>query len=320
MLNSGGIVLNNTDNTFFRRLKNEYLGKGIVTIFGFSIILLTLIITVFLIYKGTGTFLISKHSIFEFLFSNIFSPQDIAGATERGQVGSAVFIFGSILISTIAMLIATPFAIASAIFVNEISPSIGKKILQPAIEIFVGIPSVVYGWIGLSILVPFIASVFNLPYGFSVLAGAIVLSIMIFPTITIVSIDAIRNVPIEYKAAAYSLGSTRWQMIRKVQLRSAIPGILTGVVLGLARAFGEALAVAMVIGRREYFPKFNKGFFEGILSATSNLTSKIASDMGNTVTGSEWNNVLWSMALLLFIISFLFILLIRLFNRNIKRN
>ncbi|MFA6308380.1 MAG: phosphate ABC transporter permease subunit PstC [Clostridia bacterium] len=311
--------IKNGSPKLLKKTKNEYLGRSVVTVFGFFIIILTLLITGFLIYKGIGTFVVQKHSIFEFLFSNKFAPQDIVGSTQKGQVGAAVFIAGSIIISLFALLIATPFAIAAAIFINEISPRLGKRFLQPAIEIFVGIPSVVYGWIGLSILVPFIANIFKLPYGFNVLSGAIVLSLMIFPTITSISVDAIRNVPIEYKEASYSLGSTRWQMIRRIQIRSALPGILTGVVLGLTRAFGEALAVAMVIGRREQFPKFNNGFLDGLLSATSTLTSKIASDMGNTVTGSEWNNALWSMALLLFIISFLFIILIRFLSRKGSR-
>lgn len=291
---------------FITKIKNEYLGQGIVTFFGFFIILLTILISAFLIYKGSATFTIHGHSISEFLFFKSWDPAEIDG---KGEVGSAVFIMGSISISSLALLIATPFSIASAIFINEISPRLGKKLLQPAIGIFVGIPSVVYGWIGLTILVPLIAYVFKLRYGFSVLASAIVLAIMIFPTITSVSSDAIRNVPQQYKNAAYALGSTRWQMIWKVLIPSALPGILTGIVLGLARAFGEALAVAMVIGRRDRFPK-------SILSPTNNLTGKITSDMGNTVTGSEWNDALWSMALLLFIITFIFILIIRLIGRK----
>ena len=191
---------------------------------------------------------------------------------------------------------------------TEISPQLGRRILQPAVEIFVGIPSGVYGWVGLTVLVPFLAEFFDLPYGYSVLAGAIVLAVMIFPTITSVSADAIRSVPEEYKEASYGLGSTRWQSIVHVVLPAAVPGILTGVVLGLARAFGEALAVAMVIGKMHAFP-------ENILSPTTNLTAAITADMGNTTAGSEWNNALWAMALLLLVISFLFILLIRLIGR-----
>lgn len=287
-------------------IKKEYLGRTIVTIFGIFIIVLTLSITAFLIYKGMGTFTVHNHSLSEFLFSSIWKPSE---TTSTGQVGAAVFIVGSILISGLALLIATPFSIAAAIFMTEISKKLGSSLLQPAIEIFVGIPSVVYGWVGLTVLVPFIANVFNLTHGYGLLAGAIVLSIMIFPTITSVSADAIRNVSPKYKEASYGLGSTRWQMIYKVVIPSATPGILTGVVLGLARAFGEALAVAMVVGKAQSFPN-------SIFAPTTNLTAEIATNMGNTVTGSEYNDGLWTMALLLLLISFLFIFLIRIIGRR----
>lgn len=285
--------------------KKEYLGRTIVTIAGLFIIVLTLAIGAFLFYRGSATFINDRHSIAEFLFSSHWNP---AEQGRGGQIGAAIFIVGSILISVSALIIATPFSIAAAVFMTEISPRLGRKILQPAVEIFVGIPSVVYGWVGLTVLVPFLAKVLHLPYGYSVLAGAIVLAVMIFPTITSVSVDAIRSVPIEYREASYGLGSTRWQLIRKAVLPAALPGILTGVVLGLARAFGEALAVAMVIGKMQAFPA-------SLLSPTTNLTAEITADMGNTTSGSEWNNALWSMALLLLLISFLFIRLIRLIGR-----
>lgn len=287
------------------KIKNEYLGRTLVTVLGLFIIILTLAITGFLIYKGSALFTVHGHSISEFLFSTNYKPQSVGSG---GSVGAGIFIFGSILISMLAILIATPFSIAAAIFMTEISPRLGKSLLQPAIGIFVGIPSVVYGWIGLTILVPFIAKVFKLPYGFSVLAGSIVLALMIFPTITSVSADAIKSVSPEFKEASYGLGSTRWQLIRKVIVPSAIPGILTGVVLGLARAFGEALAVAMVIGKMPKIP-------QSLLSPTTNLTAQITVDMGNTATGSEWNDSLWSMALLLLLISFAFIITIRILGR-----
>lgn len=185
-----------------------------------------------------------------------------------------------------------------------ISPRVSNRLLQPAVEIFVGIPSVVYGWVGLTVLVPLIQKIFNLQYGYSVLAGGIVLAVMIFPTITSVSADSIRNIPLQYQEAAYGLGSTRWQVIRRVLIPAARPGILTGVILGLARAFGEALAVAMVIGKMKAFPT-------GILSPTNNLTAAIASDMGGAADGGEYNIALWTMALLLLVISFAFILIVR---------
>ncbi len=286
--------------------RKEYLGRTIVTLFGIFIILLTLSISAFLFVKGIGTFSVHKHSIFEFLFSSNWQPDEMGG---RGDVGAAIFIVGSILVSIFALVIATPFSIAAAIFMTEISPKIGGKLLQPAIELFVGIPSVVYGWLGLTLLVPFIANFFHLIYGYGVLAASIVLAVMIFPTITSVSADAIRNVSPTFKEASYGLGSTRWQLICKVLLPSAIPGILTGIILGLARAFGEALAVSMVIGKTLAFPT-------SIFAPTSNLTAELATDMGNTVTGSEYNDALWTMALLLLVISFLFIMVIRVIGRK----
>ena len=293
--------------TFTHKLKSEYLGHGIAVLFGVFIILLTISIFGFLIYKGGASFWTHGHSVWQFLFSTDWNPADLDNS---GTIGSAVFIYGSIVISGLGLLIATPFAVATSIFINDISPKLGKRLLRPATEIFVGIPSVVYGWIGFTVLVPFINLLFHPPaQGYSVLAGGIVLAVMIFPTITSVSADAIANTPSEYKEAAYGLGATRWQMIWRVKLKAALPGILTGVVLGLARAFGEALAVAMVIGRQDRLPTT-------ILSATGNLTSKITSDMGNTVTGSDWNDALWAMALLLFVISMIFIIVIRIIGKR----
>lgn len=289
--------------------RKEYLGRSIVSICGISIIVLTVVMGAFLIYKGTGTFTIYGHSITEFLFSSDWSPMD--SATEGGgAVGASIFIVGSLLTCGLALLIATPFSLATAIFISEISPKAGKKVFQPAIEIFVGIPSVVYGWVGLTVLVPFIRDTFNAKMGgFSVLGASIILAIMIFPTITTVSADAIKSVPDEYRSGAYGLGSTRWQVIRRIVVPASKQGIFTGIILGLSRAFGEALAVAMVIGKTLSFPT-------SLLSPTNNLTASIASDMGNTADGGEHNLALWTMALLLFLISILCIFAIHMIARK----
>ena len=285
------------------RFRKEYLGRGIVTASGFFIIALTLAIGVFLIVQGTGTFTKYHHSILEFLFSSEWAPADsVAGGT--GKVGCAIYIAGSLMTCGLALLMVTPFAVGAAVFMTEIAPKAGTKIFQPAIEMFVGIPSVVYGWIGLTVLVPFIRDIFHARMGgYSVLAASIVLAIMIFPTITTVAADSIRSIPQYYRKAAYGLGSTRWQVIYRIVLPAAKSGILTGIILGLARAFGEALAVAMVIGKTRAFPK-------NILSPTNNLTAAIAADMGNSASGGEQNMALWTMALLLFLISMLFIFII----------
>ncbi|MFI3257374.1 MAG: phosphate ABC transporter permease subunit PstC [Spirochaetales bacterium] len=285
-------------------LRKEYAGRTLVMLCGISIVLLTVLIGIFLTVRGIGTFTKYNHSISEFLFSSEWKPVD--HPTEGGgQIGSAVYIFGSLVTCALALLIATPFSIAAAVFMSDISPKFGAKIVQPALEIFVGIPSIVYGWVGLTVLVPFIRDHMNAPMGgYSVLAAGIVLAVMIFPTITTVATDAFRNVPMSYRSAAFALGSTRWQVIKNVVVPAAKPGILTGIILGLSRAFGEALAVAMVLGRSRVFP-------QSILHPTSNLTAAIASDMGNATVGGELESALWTMALLLFLISIFFIFIIQ---------
>ena len=195
--------------------RQNNIWRGIITACGLLMIIITLAIGAFLCYKGVGTFTIYGHSVGEFLFSSQWAPAD--NAQGGGKVGAAIFIFGSIITCALALLISTPFSIASAIFMTEISPGIGRKILQPAVEIFVGIPSVVYGWIGLTILVPFIKDLFDLKFGFSVLAAGIVLAVMIYPTITSLSADAIRSIPKSFRQASYGLGATRWQTIAVIK-------------------------------------------------------------------------------------------------------
>ncbi|HMM20551.1 MAG TPA: phosphate ABC transporter permease subunit PstC [Selenomonadales bacterium] len=283
----------------WRNIRNELLGRSMVTACGLLIIVLTLFLVLFITSQGIALFRDNGVSLTEFLLSTSWHPDRI----DNPQVGAAVFIVGSIVISLLALLISTPISVALAIFMTEISPGLGQRFLQPAIEIFVGIPSVVYGWMGLSVLVPFIKNYIG-GMGFSVLAGGLVLALMIFPTIASIAADTLRSLPGHYKEASLGLGATRWQTIRLILLPSAVPGILTGVVLGLARAFGEALAVQMVIGN-------SVRIADALLKPTINLTSIMTMDMGNTVMGTMWNNALWSMALLLLLISFCFILLIR---------
>ena len=290
-----------------RRKFSDKAWRTIIVATGMLIIVLTIAMGAFLVYRGSGTFTIYGHSITEFLFSSDWAPND--SATEGGgTVGAAVYIVGSLLTCGLGLLIAVPFAVGAAISMVEIAPELGEKILRPATEIYVGIPSVVYGWIGLTVLVPWIRDTFNAKMGgFSVIAAAIVLAVMIFPTIATVSADALKGVPDAYRQGAFGLGSTRWQVIRKVVLPAAKPGIFVGIIMGLARAFGEALAVAMVIGKTRAFPT-------SLLSPTNNLTAAIASDMGNTASGGEHNLALWTMALLLFIISLICIFLIHMIS------
>ncbi len=288
---------------FITKLKNEYLGRTYAFACGLFIILLTLSIIFFIFSKGMATFTEGGVSLAEFLFSTTWKPD-----AEPAKFGALIFIAGSTLVSLGAVILSAPISVALAIFMHYISPKFGQKVLQPALELFVGIPSVVYGWLGFSILLPLLKGTFG-GIGFSLLAGIIVLSIMILPTTASIAADAVKVVPGIYMEASYGLGATRWQTISKVIVPASKSGILTGVVLGLARAFGEAMAVQMVIGN-------SIKLADGPLSPTSTLTSILAMDMGNTVTGTAWNNALWSMALLLLIISFVFIFIIRFLGKR----
>ncbi|WP_026485545.1 phosphate ABC transporter permease subunit PstC [Caldanaerobius polysaccharolyticus] len=288
------------------KVKNV-LGKYFTFICAGLMIITTVFIVYFIASQGLMTFVKDKVSLSEFLFSSKWNPG--APKSEGGPyVGALAFILGSLAVSLSSLVLSTPLSISVAIFMVEISPHSMRNFLQSVVELFAGIPSVVYGWIGLSVLVPFIRHRIG-GMGFSLLAGTIVLAIMIFPTITTVSVDSLRSLRSELKEASYALGATRWQTLRKVLLPAALPGILTGVVLGLARAFGEALAVQMVIGNAVRIPT---SYLEPIHTMTSILTM----DMGNTVAGSLWNNALWSIALLLLMFSFTFILIIRVIGKR----
>lgn len=286
---------------FNRNARRELGGYGLTFACALLAIVLTVAITVFIGWKGLSVFFVHHVSP-----ANIFGVAwwpDRPPGQGGPQVGILTFLVGSVLTSVLAALVSAPLGITVAVFISEISPYWGQRVLQPAVELLAGIPSVVYGYMGLSVLVPFIRE--NLGgTGFSLLAGVLVLAVMILPTIASVSTDALRAQPGSFKEAAYALGSTRWQTIRMVLIPAARAGLLTAVVLALARAFGEALAVQMVIGNKREIPH---SFLDPLITLTSGITI----DMGYTVQGSLWNDTLWFMATVLLLISFLFIFAIR---------
>ncbi|MGO0714017.1 phosphate ABC transporter permease subunit PstC [Bacillus subtilis] len=281
------------------RQLDEVRGRMIVTACALIMIAASVAITIFLGVKGLQSFLVNGVSPIEFLTSLNWNPTD-----SDPKYGVLPFIFGSFAVTILSALIAAPLGIAGAIFITEIAPNWGKKVLHPVIELLVGIPSVVYGFIGLTVLVPFIAQFKSSGTGHSLLAGTIVLSVMILPTITSISADAMASLPKSLREGSYALGATRWQTIRKVLVPAAFPTLMTAVVLGMARAFGEALAVQMVIGNTRVLP-------ESLFDTAGTLTTIITLNMGHTTYGSVENNTLWSMGLVLLVMSFLFILLIR---------
>jgi phosphate transport system permease protein len=291
------------NESFARRLD---LPRRLTLLAAAVVILLVVVLLAFITWNGVQIFLHSNVPLTNIL-STDWSPSD-----SPAGFGILPFVAGTAGVTAIAAVISTPLSVGLAIFMSEIAPKWAKNIAQPAMEVFVGIPSVVWGWLGITILVPFLRQ--NLSWagfhlGFSWFAGSLVLSLMILPTVTSISYDVIASVPRDMRTGSLALGSTRWQTIRHVVLPAATTGIVTAVILGMMRAAGEALAVQMVIGNRPVMPT-------GLTDPLTTLTSQITLDMGNTVAGEAWNEALWTMGLVLLIISFGFVAFVRRLSRK----
>ncbi|HEY3423490.1 MAG TPA: phosphate ABC transporter permease subunit PstC [Negativicutes bacterium] len=260
--------------------------------------LMTVIILSIIIFIGQqGLLTFTQVSPSEFFFSSKWDPSS-------QHYGALSFIAGSVYVTILAVLLGAPLGLAGAVFMAKVAPSWLRDIMRPATDLYVAIPSIVYGFVGLTILVPFIRVHFHVNTGFGLLAAAMILAIMILPTIISISEDAIRAVPRALEEASLALGATRWQTIWRVLLPAALPGILTSVILAMARAVGETMAVQMVIGNTPQFPK-------SLFIPTSTLPSEIVVEMGNTPFGSAWGNSLFLMALVLLLMSMVMILIIR---------
>jgi len=235
-----------------------------------SVVIIAFII---LIIFSTGLPLILEQGVINFFFGMNWRPlEEIFGIFPM--------IVGTLLITLLSLLISVPLGILAATFLAEVAPAAMRNILRPAIELMAGIPSVIYGFVGLMVLVPFIRGLAppgHIP-GPSLLAGSIVLAVMALPTIITISEDAIKMVPKKYKDASFALGSTHWQTIRHVILPVARSGILAGVVLGAGRAVGETMAVIMVVGNIPRIPA-------SVLDPVRPLTSNIALEMAYAAAG-----------------------------------
>ena len=296
--------------------------RRIVFIAAASMIGIVALLMAFIAWQGMQLFIKDGVSI-----GTLVSPNWDPLADGGPKFGLLPFILGTIYVTGVALIISTPLSVGLALFLSEVAPHWARAIVQPALEIFVGIPSVVWGWLGITVLVPFLSDTFGHPIvlslpivgqvfsmpgfltGFSWLAGSLVLSVMVLPTITSVSYDSFRAIPLELRTGSLALGTTRWQTIRHILIPAALPGVLTAVVLGMTRAAGEALAVQMVIGNSPTLPA-------AITQPVTTLTSQITLDMGNTVFGEPWQDALWTMSLVLLLISVTSVVLVRVINRR----
>jgi phosphate transport system permease protein len=240
------------------------------------------LITYFIFREGVP--IMFKYGIKKFLLGTTWAPL-------RYEYGIFPMIIGTILTTLGALILGVPIGVGCAVYLAEIANEKFAKIVKPAIELLAGIPSVIYGLYGLTVIVPFIKKVFN-NQGFSILAGSIILAIMILPTIVNISESAIKAVPSTYKEGSLGLGSSHWQAIYRVIVPSAKSGITASVVLGMSRAIGETMAIIMVLGNTAIIP-------QSILSPARTLTGNIGIEMG--YASAEHQKALFATGVVLFI-------------------
>jgi phosphate transport system permease protein len=280
-----------------RAHRNERIALNILRFAAGFVIFAMAVILLYLAIEGTKTFFIDHFSLWSFLFSPTYD-------LDANHPGAAIFIVGTLAVTVFAIVVGGPFGIAVGVFLSEIAPPRMALLLKPAIELMVGIPSVVYGWLGLTLLVPIIRDHTSSSSGFSLAGAGIVLAIMILPTVISLSEDAFNSLPPALKEGSMALGATRFQTIMRVLLPSASSGLAVALILGIARAVGETLAIQLVIGNATTFPA-------GIFGPTATLTTVIVGEMPSATEGSLQEHALFSMALLLLLIAMVLILLVR---------
>lgn len=217
-------------------------------------------------------------------------------ASPAPQFGVVPIVLGTLWVSLGAILIALPFGLAVSIYSAELASNRLHKIIKPVIELLAGIPSVVYGFFGLIVIVPLIQKLFNLDVGETGLAGSIVLAIMALPTIITIAEDALRSTPRAMKEASLALGANKWQTIVKVTIPYSISGITAGVVLGIGRAIGETMAVLMVTGNAAVIP-------HTLLEPVRTIPATIAAELGEAPKGGAHYEALFVLGCILFIIT-----------------
>lgn len=259
-------LVNSKEQNNKRKYLVEAITENIFLLSALVAVLSLLLIIGFVFYKGLTPFIFKGYSFIDFLFGTEWVPS-------ADKFGILPMILASIFATIGSLIIGVPIGILTAVFIVEVAPKPLAKIISPAVELLAGIPSVLYGIFGLSVIVPNIQKIFNLPKGQSLLAVIIVLAVMMLPTIITVSETAIRAVPKAYKEGSLALGASKIETTFKVVVPAAKSGILAAVVLGIGRAIGETMAVILVAGNSPVIPG-------SIMDSVRPLTTNIALEMG----------------------------------------
>jgi len=254
--------------------------------------------------------ILAEKPFFSLLMSSSWSPL-------RGDFGLLPFLMGTLWVTFIALALAVPVSLLTAVYLSEYAPRFAREFTKPIIDLLAGLPSVIYGVWGVLLVVPLvgrvIAPVFGVQSsGYSVLAGGIVLAIMIFPTIISVSLEVFSSIPDQMREASLSLGATKWETVRYVVLKKGLQGIIAAVVLGLSRAFGETMAVLMVVGNIARVPR-------SVFDAGYPLPALIANNYGEMMSVPFYDAALMLAAAVLLLVVLIFNVLARLILVRVNR-
>ncbi|MGH2523427.1 MAG: phosphate ABC transporter permease subunit PstC [Anaerolineales bacterium] len=268
----------------------ELVIQALIHAAAYSAILFVALILIFLLREGLPAFA-------EVAPSALLSPR---WYPIEAHFGMLPLIGGSLIVTLGAALLAVPFGLATAIFIAEIAPRWAREILKPLVEVLGGLPSVVLGFLGMLVLAPVVRTTLNTPTGLTAFTGSVLLAGMAIPTLVSVAEDALDAVPKSYRDAALALGATKWQTIWRVTVPAARSGVLTAVMLGIGRAIGETMTVMMVTGNAARIPASLNALFLPVRT----MTATIAAEMGEVANGSTHYHVLFTIGIVLFLISF----------------
>ena len=273
-----------------RRRWMEFGAEALIRVLGFSSIGFVALIFLFLLREGLSVFFEVPPG--NFLGTRWYPTFDLFGILP--------LVMGSVMVTVVAIAIALPLGVATAVFVREVAPHWAREVLKPMIEVLAGIPSVVLGFFGMTLIAPFIRETLGAPTGLTAFTGALILAYMALPTIISVAEDALDAVPRSYRDAGLAMGATPWQTIWRVVVPAARSGIVTAVMLGMGRAIGETMAVMMVTGNAARLPLALDSLFRPVRT----MTATIAAEMGEVAQGSTHYHALFGLGIILFLLTF----------------
>jgi phosphate transport system permease protein len=302
---SGGAAAHDLD----QRGRAWYIDKLVqvlVFVGGISAIVFIIGIVVFIFREGLG-FITGP-----FAFREVFGSIAWRPTSREPTYGMLALIAGTASVTGLAMLVSVPFSLGAAIYIGEFAQGRSREVLKILIELLAAVPSVVWGFIGLSIMNPLIIDLFDVPVGLGVLNSGIILGLMAAPIMTTIAEDALKAVPNAYREAAEAMGATKWQVIWKVVLPAGKNGLMAAVLLGVGRGFGETMAVLMATGHAINIPT-------SVFDSVSAITATIAAELGESPVGSDHYRALFTLGILLFLITFVINLTADLVVRGVRR-